>query len=234
MSENQKTNNLQVSIKQELFNLRNVLRQQSFHNSSRLLDHETFIQRFKSKETPVTDAELIVAYKSNGSQPAFNELYKRYYSKMLRYVIVILKDEDEAKDVLQNAWMVVLASINDGSYLNVRQFDGWFKSTCYRLARQWKLENLRFMHGDENMPDKPDKSFNEEQRMIHAETETLLHKSLNGLDEEDRQVVLLRAWEGRSFHEIAVIRHLNVCTARSIYFRAVKNMRQFVSSKNVL
>ena len=229
MCDNQKTKakqQLQLE-KREWSKLFDIQRQQSVRQTSHLLDHESFLRAFKGKETP--DAELIEDYNLNHNQQAFDELYRRHKSKMLAYIYTIVHDNDDSRDVLHNAWEKVLIAFKNRKYLENQGFGKWFKSICYREARLWNLEKQRCLHGMEYMPDKPDRSFSAEQQLINSETETLLHKALSRLDEEDRKIVILHAWEERSFDVIGVILHLNTYTVRSRYYRAIKQMRDRVN-----
>ena len=200
-------------------------RQEGLLKSSRRLDHETFIQRFKSKEAPATDAELIAAYNCNGNELAFDILYKRHKNNMLAYLYGILHSWEDAKDVLHNAWEEVLQSFKNNRYREDQDFARWFKSICYHRAIDWKRERSRFLYGNGQLPDHADATLDIEQCLDNYQSEALLQNAFKRLTETERQIVELRIYRNMSLCEIAVKRKITAGAARGIYCKALKKIK---------
>ena len=52
-----------------------------------------------------TDAQLVLSYQQNNDSAAFGALYNRYYEKIFRYCLSILKDRDAALDLTQEVFL---------------------------------------------------------------------------------------------------------------------------------
>ncbi len=181
----------------------------------------------KKELQQLNDAQLVQEYR-NGTSEAWDVLFSRHHVKMTRYIASIAGD-DLAHDVMQDTWVVVITAILDGSYKEEQRFTKWIKGIAYRQAIKAWHEEHRFEYSDEGVPDNQDGALNAEQCIINKESETLLHQSLNRLVGSERQIVILRAWEERSFYEIAVIMHVSTNTARALYSRALNKMKKAVN-----
>ena len=85
---------------------------------------------------PLTDGQLIQAVIA-GDANAYGQLMARYEAKFLRFATTIVHDEDDAVDVVQDAFIKI--------YQNLRLFDQnrQFSSWAYRIVRNVGLNFLR-------------------------------------------------------------------------------------------
>jgi len=84
----------------------------------------------------LTDLELLVLIKS-GDQVAFTEVYDRYWRILYAHVFKMLKDEDEAKDIIQEVFSGLWTGVD--KVLEVTNFAGYL----YMIARNKVLNALR-------------------------------------------------------------------------------------------
>ena len=54
----------------------------------------------------MTDAKLFLKIKDNNSL-AFQQFYNKYYQRLLSYIITFTKDRDQAKDIVQEAFVIL-------------------------------------------------------------------------------------------------------------------------------
>ena len=63
----------------------------------------------------MTDEELAFAY-INGNNRAFDELLSRTQDKLFNYIMYVVKDEDLANDLFQEAFLKVITKMQHGRY----------------------------------------------------------------------------------------------------------------------
>ena len=149
------------------------------------------------------DDKTLVIMTLSGEQRAYEELVKRYQSRVLASAGSVLKSvylaEDAAQDAFIAAWMKL------DTLAEPDKFCGWVCRIAINRAknmairyRQWTslddVENTRFDIDDSSSP---------ERAFIAAEEKEQLHRALAELPEKVRTVIYLHYFEGLSVAEIA-------------------------------
>lgn len=151
---------------------------------------------------PLTDEEIVARIVA-GDSAMFEILMRRYNQRVYRAVRAVLGSDDDAEDVMQQAYL--------NAWRNLKQFEGraQFSTWLTRIAVNEALARRR--HGknettgeddvvngiaDENRPDP-------EQQTITNEIRTLLEREVAALPETFRTVFVLREVEGLSTGETA-------------------------------
>ena len=159
---------------------------------------------------------------------ALNELVNRYQSKMLRYV-TSLEGRDDAGDVMQETWIVVLHALQSGSYKEQEHFDKYIKGVAYKLSmKQWNKTHPGNVV--ELPPDLADDAMRCEEALIEKESEAELMHYLKKIGRREALIFVLHALRKKSFKVIAVMLHIrNVGSVRSMYIRAVEKLSRLVA-----
>ncbi len=89
------------------------------------------------KASVPTDSEVILGV-LNGSKETLNQLYKAYFPMVLRLVLMNSGDEDDAKDVFQEAVIVLYNKIRNGNF----ELSSKLKTFIYSVARRLWLKRL--------------------------------------------------------------------------------------------
>lgn len=142
-------------------------------------------------------------------------LYRKYADKMFRVCLTYTKDEDEACDVLQDAFIKVFASLN--SYTFSGSFEGWIRRIVVNTAlshyqrKHREIENLSLYktYGEPAVETVIDN--------INAEAVIEL---VNKLPEKAGLVLKLYAIEGYDHKEISGLMNISVGTSKSQLNRA--------------
>jgi RNA polymerase sigma-70 factor (ECF subfamily) len=83
------------------------------------------------------DEKALVKGCTNGDGSAFEELYRRYASKMLVVCNRYARDKDEAKDLLQDGFIRIFEQIH--TFRGEGSLEGWIRRIMVNIA----LENYR-------------------------------------------------------------------------------------------
>ena len=176
-----------------------------------------------------SDLDLVQRVK-NGDREAFNLLVLKYQRKVSRLVGRLVRNPDEADDVVQDAFIK--------AYRALPQFrgDSAFYTWLYRIAvntaknhlvsqgkRPISLSELTSNDSDEESFELPvvttDNNTPEAELMSRQVAETV-NRAVLALPEELRTALSLREIDGLSYEEIAEAMNCPIGTVRSRIFRA--------------
>jgi RNA polymerase sigma factor (sigma-70 family) len=162
--------------------------------------------------------QRLVALVEAGSEPAFEALVARYREPLLRYCRRILAG-DRAEDAVQQTFVNAHAAILAGrGGADVRPW-------LYRIAHNVAIDQLRQRADAElsdDLPggDLPDDIFSRRERFAGVVA------ALDDLPPRQRDALVLRELEGRSYDEIAVAMGVGDGAVRQLLNRARNTVRQ--------
>ena len=149
--------------------------------------------------------EQVVADVLDGQTALFEVLMRRYNERMYRAARAIVRDDAEAEDIMQQAYV--------NAYANLRQFKGqaqfstWLTKIAINEALLRVRRNRRYSPlGEENESVellKPQSPRDPERQAASGELRVLLESAIDRLPEGAREVFMLREVEGMSTLEVA-------------------------------
>ena len=183
--------------------------------------------------TPLPDDRTLAQRVADREHGAFELLMRRYNRRLYRLARAVLRDEAEAKDALQEAYLCAYRSMD--RYRGDAALSTWLSrlvlNECYGRARRTaRRENIIPMGNmDAEMDDQlaADPAEEAPERMVAREQmrEVLEHK-VSQLPEAFRVVFVLRSVEELEVQEIADMLHITPETVRSRHFRARGLLRE--------
>jgi RNA polymerase sigma-70 factor (ECF subfamily) len=184
--------------------------------------------------------ERLVSAAKSGDAIAFAELSKGHSDKILRRVYRIVKNWQDAEDVLQESLMK--------AFLHLREFEerSSFSSWLTRIAINTALMSVRKKggyietsmdlisddRGYEYHWEPKDPAENPESHFSGREREELLGGAIQQLPPRLRQVVQMKLIEGRSGQEVSQTLGISVAAAKSRLARAKIVLRISLASGN--
>lgn len=180
----------------------------------------------------VNDEDLkYVILCQKGETDAFEILVERHQKKMLNIAYRMMGDYDEACDVTQEAFI--------SAYKSIKKFkaEAKFSTWLYRIVVNYSKNRLKQLSGltkregvsmDDNTEKKAEEILNQSlvnsanpgTQMETREREAHVQKCISSLDEEYREVVVLRDIQGFSYDEISSILKIPDGTVKSRLSRA--------------
>lgn len=152
--------------------------------------------------------DLIFLYVKHDKDRAFNIVYKRYYKKIYGLAYKILYDKTIVEDCVQEIFIKVYENLEKfrfGSSLGT-----WiYRITINHLINVNKKIDFYLDIDEERFQSKVEYSIE------LTELQEKIKKALNGLNELEKKVFILREMEGFSYKEIANITELNEGTVKS-------------------
>ncbi len=193
----------------------------------------------KAQPTPadIPDAHLVSAAAS-GDVRAFERLMRQHNRTMFRTARAILRDDAEAEDALQEAYMQAYRSL--GSFRADARFSTWLarivvNESLMRLRKSARRASIVPIQAatpveevervSDDAMEKPDSSAE------RAEMRRLLEAQIDLLPDAYRTVFMLRAVEEMSVEEAAAVLDIPAATVRTRFFRARSLLREGLAQK---
>jgi RNA polymerase sigma-70 factor (ECF subfamily) len=164
--------------------------------------------------------EEIVARVLNGETPLFELLVRRYNQRLYRATIAILKDESEAEDAMQEAY--VRAFVKLDQFAGEAKFSTWLT----KIAVYEALGRLRRRKRQEEIPDTMKSHDNPERAVQELQVRGAIEAAVEKLPPIYRAVFVLREIEELSGSETAGCLGITEETVKTRLHRARMLMRR--------
>ena len=150
------------------------------------------------------------------------------------YVLTIIGNVEDAKDVLQDALEKYETHIRDGRYQDVGKGDRWLmsivRSTAIDFLRRKNIESRLFSNAD-ILPELPEKEGAATEREA---TLYRIEQLIRRLSPKEQEVIELHYFLGMGFKEIAIQTGTSINTLLSISRRAINRLRKITQKEQLL
>lgn len=150
----------------------------------------------------------------------FEEVYKRYFTDVYKYVLSLTRDTHLAEEITQETFFKALKSIE--------HFDGQCKLYVWlcQIAKNTYFTGRRRAARGNELIEEPRSDDSLEERLLNKETCFEIHKILHTLDGPYKEVFSLRAFGELSFRQIGELFGKTENWARVTYHRAKMKIRE--------
>jgi RNA polymerase sigma-70 factor (ECF subfamily) len=157
-----------------------------------------------------------------GDYKAFDPLYLRHVDKIYKYVFRRTLSGEVAEDITSQTFLKALESIR-----SFNPSKGEFRTWLYRIARNTLFDHFRRYKRTEDIETIWDLAGDEFASTSTEESidAAALHKAMQILKPREREILLLRVWEGLSYKEIAEALDLTENNAKVIFSRTIGELR---------
>lgn len=163
-----------------------------------------------------------------GNEDGLTELVRRYQGPLVGYLTGIVNDAERARDLSQETFLRVFR--HAARYRTHSRFTTWLYHIARNVARdelRTRQRRPRLCSSEEGMANAPSQAQALPERLAQRE---LVARALGLLCHRDRQLVVLRDIEGRSYEEIAERLELRLGTVKSGLSRARQRFAAHFSS----
>lgn len=142
---------------------------------------------------------------------------------LYRFALRLCRDEDQAKDLVQNSFEKVWLKCED---IPIEKGKSYLFRTLYNAF----VDATRKMK-----PDRIGEYCDAASEIVpHHDLKEILHEALNQLPEAQKSAVLLRDYEGYNYQEIGEILNLSESQVKVYIFRARKTLQQRIGKIEAL
>ena len=189
--------------------------------------------------TPVDDEATLVAQLKAGDEAAFERVVRAYGGRLLAVARRIVGSEEDARDVVQDAFLNAFRSVN--RFEGNAKLSTWLHRIAVNAALmklrtrkrkpEQSIENLLPAFLEDGHHEERFKSWDEpvDTLLERAETRELVRKQIDALPESYRTVLVLRDIEGLDTEETANVLGLTVNATKIRLHRARQALRTMLA-----
>ena len=165
----------------------------------------------------VEDRDLI-AKARRGDVEAYNLLVSRWEKRVFNYLLRLVSNREDALDVSQETFLK--------AYQNLRKLDdpARFSAWLFRIAHNEAFSLLRRRKPETELIGEP-RPGNPGGRLLPVELSLAVEGALKRLNEDQREAVLLKVYQGFKFEEMAEILECPVSTVKSRLYTALELLK---------
>ena len=184
-----------------------------------------------------SDESKLIGEAQRGDPDAFEELVRRYDQRVLRLVLRIVRSEDDARDLYQEAFLKIFRSLK--RFRHECRFETWL----FRVVTNACLDRLRraaarpeerpasVVSGvgeatdlDQIAEDRPE--YDPERALARQQLSRRIDSALDRLGPRERFVFEMRHYEGLRLRDIGDLLETSEATVKNCLFRAHRHMRR--------
>lgn len=188
-------------------------------------------------------SDTLITRSRQGDQNAQGKLVQLWYKRIYNFSYKFFLDHDLAMEVTQKTFISMcrnLASLQD-----VARFKSWL----YKIAVNYCREEARRKKGSRSLSfdviwnreaeDSPrwessgHRHHNPESQYHQAELSDILQEALLELNDEQREVVIMKEYEGLKFREIAEVLNISENTVKSRMYYGLDGLRKILEKRNL-
>jgi RNA polymerase sigma-70 factor (ECF subfamily) len=188
-------------------------------------------------EIPEVSDEKLVRRAQRGNMPAFEELVGRHRDKIYARAFSMMRNEDDAVDLSQEAWVK--------GWQRLKQFQGessfvtWMTRIVINLCldqlrkhKRQRAESIEQLEDDLGGVERqmPTVTVNPTEGLERTELRARIDKALGQLSYEHRTVLILHEFEDLEYKEIAKRMQCSIGTVMSRLFYARRKMANLMMS----
>jgi RNA polymerase sigma-70 factor, ECF subfamily len=188
-----------------------------------------------------TDDHTLVQRARSGDERAFRLLVERYQRKVYAVALGMVKDREEAMDVVQEAFVKVHRSLDSF------KADATFYTWLYRITVNVSIDLIRRRGGSRSEAVEFDERIghdlteanlgavssqlesNPERTVLRRELGEKIQEALDQIPEKHRAILLLRELDGLSYEELAQVLEIPKGTVMSRLFHARAKVQKLLS-----
>jgi RNA polymerase sigma-70 factor (ECF subfamily) len=188
-------------------------------------------------------SDSLIVRAREGDKGAQGKLVQLWYKRIYNFGYKFFFDHDLAMEVAQKTFISMHRNIEG------LQEASRFKSWIYTIAVNYCREELRKRKANRSVslhdlrPGESEESYrweasssrreNPDKQLRHSELSDLLQQCLMELSDEQREVVIMKEYEGLKFREIAEALNISENTVKSRMYYGLDGLKKILEGKNI-
>ncbi|WP_286234246.1 RNA polymerase sigma factor [Thalassotalea sediminis] len=147
---------------------------------------------------------------------SFNELYDAYYTDVFRFCYWLSGNRDDAKDIASETFAKIWTVETE---LNAKTVKGYLIAIARNLYLQ-ELKKHKTQLQEDICEEEIESDTDTETKVVAQKSVEKVIKALQQISEPDRSILIMKAYEGLSYQEIASIFNMTINTLKTRVHRA--------------
>src|SRR5688572_33506721 len=188
-------------------------------------------------------SDNLIARAKEGDQGAQGKVVQLWYKRIYNFAYKFFMDHDLAMEISQKTFISMCKNLQS------LQDNARFKSWLYKIAVNYCREEARRKKNDRSLSfdivwnrdaeespkwESTGQRFdNPESQLQRMELADILQEALSELNVEQREVVIMKEYEGLKFREIAEVLNISENTVKSRMYYGLDGLRKILDRKNI-
>ena len=190
------------------------------------------------RKNNISDSILVSDY-INGKEASLSILINRHKQRLFSFIYSKIQDKDLTEDIFQDTFIKVIRTLKKGNYNEEGKFLPWVMRIAHNLVIDYFRKNNRmpsFKNTDEFdiFSVLHDGTLNAEKQLIQEQIYEDVRELINGLPEEQKEVLVMRMYKDMSFKEISENTGVSINTALGRMRYALINMRKLIEKHHII
>ncbi len=155
----------------------------------------------------------------------YNQSVDDYSDNLYRFVLKNIKDEEKAKDIVQDTYIKFWEKKDDVDSNKI-------KSYLFTTAYHKLIDVVRREKKQSSFEVVKENDYSSENS--YSDLQEILHEAIEKLPANQKAVILLRDYEGYAYNEIAEITNMSESQVKVYIFRARKFLKNYLGSIEAL
>lgn len=188
-------------------------------------------------------SDSLLARARDGDKNAQGKLVQLWYKRIYNFGYKFFFDHDIAMEVTQKTFISMHRNL--GHLQDLGRFRSWMYTIAVNYCREElrKRKSTRTVSLDTLAPGEQENSYqwessgalheNPDRQLRHSELSDLLQKCLLELSAEQREVVIMKEYEGLKFREIAEALNISENTVKSRMYYGLDGLKMILERNNI-
>lgn len=188
-------------------------------------------------------SDTLIVKGQGGDQSAQGKLVQLWYKRIYNFGYKFFLDHDMAMEVCQKTFISMCRNL--GTLQDASRFKPWL----YKIAVNFCREEARKRKANRSLPfdlvwnrdaeDSPQwessgqRHDDPERQLQQLELSDILQRALLELNEEQREIVIMKEYEGLKFREIAEILNISENTVKSRMYYGLDGLKKILEKRNI-
>lgn len=188
-------------------------------------------------------SDALLQRAAQGDQNAQGRLVQLWYKRIYNFSFKFFLDHDLAMEVTQKTFISMCRN------LAALQDTGKFKSWLYKIAVNYCREEVRKKQSSRSTPfenvwnleseysprweSSTRRSDDPDRQLQHSEVADILQEALMAINDDQREVVIMKEYEGLKFREIAEALNISENTVKSRMYYGLENLKKILEKMNI-
>lgn len=162
----------------------------------------------------------------SGDVGAISELYDRYASMILRYLIARVYEREMAQDLTQEVFIRIIKGIGQFTYRDEKSFLGWLYTIAGNVLNSYHRRKQVLATPLDQQVEIVDVRRSDDVRMVFDRI--VLQQAIEQLTQDQRQVLMLRFFADMTNNEIATALNRTEGAIKALQYRALQSLHQIL------
>ena len=188
-------------------------------------------------------SDTLILRARQGDQNAQGKLVQLWYKRIYNFGYKFFLDHDMAMEISQKTFISMCKNLS--GLQDATRFKSWLYKIAVNYCREEarKTKNSRSLSFDavwnREAEDSPrwessaHRNDNPERQLHQVELSDILQEALMELNDEQREVVIMKEYEGLKFREIAEVLNLSENTVKSRMYYGLDGLKKILEKKNI-